>query len=393
MKALVNSCRFIVGILFIFSGLIKANDPIGLSYKMQEFFDLWKMSALDGITLTLSVLMIAFEIIAGVALLLGWKKKLISWLLLLLIVFFTFLTGYAYLSGKFSNCGCFGDCIPISSGASFAKDVVLLILILFLFFNRQYIQPVFSKSVTNAVLVVLALLSFGIQWYTLHYLPVLDCLPFKTGNYIPDKTKVPANSIPDSTEITFVYEKGGKKLEFNADHFPDDFNDSTYKFIDRYDKVIRKGTNNIPEIRGFDFQNSAGINVTQEILGGNYVLLLFHEDASTPVEKWKNGFEPVYHWAEKKKVPLYIISSLAPVVKQEIAATGFKGLEVLAGDRVMIRMAARTNPTLYLLKKGTIAGKWSYKKLDAALKVLKALPVVPPPAYQELISADTSSVK
>lgn len=393
MKALVTICRFIVGVLFIFSGLIKANDPIGLSYKMQEFFDLWKLSVLNGITLTLAVLMIAFEIIAGIALLLGWKKKLISWLLLLLIVFFTFLTGYAYLSGKFSNCGCFGDCIPISSGMSFAKDLVLLILILFLFFNRQYIGPLFSKGVTNLVLLVLALLSLGIQWYTLHYLPVLDCLPFKTGNSIPEKIKVPANSIPDSTEITFVYEKAGKKIEFNADHFPDDFNDSTYKFIDRYDKILKKGTNNIPEIRGFDFQNSAGQNVTPDILNNDYVLLLFHEDTSTPLDKWQQAFEPVYHWTQEKKVPLYIISSLAPVVKQEIAATDFKGLEVLPGDRVMIRMAARTNPTLYLLKKGIIAGKWSYKKMDAAIAVLKALPVVPPPAHQELISADSSSVK
>ncbi|HEX7754262.1 MAG TPA: BT_3928 family protein [Niabella sp.] len=393
MKALVTICRFIVGVLFIFSGLIKANDPIGLSYKMQEFFDLWKLSALNGITLTLAVLMIAFEIIAGIALLLGWKKKLISWLLLLLIVFFTFLTGYAYLSGKFSNCGCFGDCIPISSGTSFAKDLVLLILILFLFFNRQYIGPLFSKGVTNLVLLVLALLSLGIQWYPLHYLPVLDCLPFKTGNSIPEKIKVPANSIPDSTEITFVYEKAGKKIEFNADHFPDDFNDSTYKFIDRYDKILKKGTNNIPEIRGFDFQNSAGQNVTPDILNNDYVLLLFHEDTSTPLDKWQQAFEPVYHWTREKKVPLYIISSLAPVVKQEIAATDFKGLEVLPGDRVMIRMAARTNPTLYLLKKGIIAGKWSYKKMDAAIAVLKALPVVPPPAHQELISADSSSVK
>ncbi|AHF17255.1 hypothetical protein NIASO_04670 [Niabella soli DSM 19437] len=365
-----------MGVLFIFSGLIKANDPIGLSYKMQEFFDLWKMSALDGIALTLSIAMIAFEIIAGVALLLGWQKKLISWLLLLLIVFFTFLTGYAYLSGKFSNCGCFGDCIPISSKASFLKDVALLVLILLLFFNRKHIQPVFATRTTRLLLLISAVLSLGIQWYTLHYLPVLDCLPFKVGSYIPDKLKVPANAIPDSTEITFVYEKAGKKMEFNADHFPDDFNDSTYKFIDRYDKVIRKGTNAIPEIRGFDFQNSAGTTITQDILDVGYAVLLFHEDRSIALNKWEKGFEGIYQSATGKNIPVYIISSLAPLVKQEIATTGFKDLEVLAGDRVMIRMAARTNPTVYLFKKGTVIGKWSYKNFDAALSTVKQLPAV-----------------
>ncbi|MBO9617969.1 MAG: DoxX family protein [Niabella sp.] len=389
MKFLINICRVLVGVLFIFSGLIKANDPIGLSYKMQEFFDLWKMSWLDGISLALAIAMIAFEIIAGVALLLGWKKKLISWLLLLLIVFFTFLTGYAYLSGKFSNCGCFGDCIPISSQTSFLKDIALLLLILVLFFNRTYIQPLFAARATGVLLLISAALSLGIQWYTLHYLPVLDCLPFKVGSYIPDKLKVPANAIPDSTEITFVYEKAGKKMEFNADHFPDDFNDSLYKFIDRYDKVIRKGTNAIPEIRGFDFQNSAGATITQDILNAGYAVLLFHEDPSIALNKWAGGFAPIYQAAAQKNIPVYIISSLAPLVKQEIAATGFKNAEVLAGDRVMIRMASRTNPTVYLFKKGTVMGKWSYKNFDAAVHALQGLPALPPPVHQDAVLTDS----
>jgi len=376
MKILVNVCRVIVGVLFIFSGLIKANDPIGLSYKMQEFFDLWKMSSLNGITLTLSVHMITFEIIAGVALLLGWQKKRVSWLLLLLIVFFTFLTGYAYLSGKFSNCGCFGDCIPISSKTSFLKDIVLLVLILFLFFNQKYIHPVFSKQLTLVLLVVSVLFSFVAQWYTLKYLPVLDCLPFKQGSYIPDRLKIPANAIPDSTEIIFVYKKDGKKMEFNADNFPDDFDDSTYQFVDRYDKIIKHGSNNQPEIKGFDFADAAGNNVTQSILGADYVVLLFAEDLSGPLGRWQRGFEPVYQWSRRKNVPLYIISSTVAPMKQAISATGFRDVEVLGGDRIMIRMAARTNSTLYLLKKGTVAGKWSYANFDKALKALDNLPVI-----------------
>src|SRR4051794_9027008 len=140
MKKFLFVIRWIVGVLFIFSGLVKANDPLGLSYKMQEFFEIWNeglgkgsfalnhlliglFDFLHAHSLALSVIMIAFEIIAGVALLLGWRMKLFSWLLLLLIVFFTFLTGYAFLSGKFKNCGCFGDCLPITPLTSFLKDV------------------------------------------------------------------------------------------------------------------------------------------------------------------------------------------------------------------------------------------------------------------------------
>src|ERR1700733_10193181 len=125
-KTFLNTARLIVGVLFIFSGLIKANDPLGLSYKMQEFFEVWNLHGLNDFTLAFSVIMIVFEIVAGVAILLGWQMKLFSWLLLLLIVFFTFLTGYAYLSGKVRECGCFGDCIPLTAGESFTKDLVLL---------------------------------------------------------------------------------------------------------------------------------------------------------------------------------------------------------------------------------------------------------------------------
>src|SRR3982751_3110969 len=130
MKLLVNIVRVLVGLLFIFSGLVKANDPLGLAYKMEEYFELWNLAELNSIALGLSIVMIAFEIIAGIALLLGWQMRLFGWLLLLLIIFFTFLTGYAYFSGKFTNCGCFGDCIPITPKTSFLKDIVLTLLIL-----------------------------------------------------------------------------------------------------------------------------------------------------------------------------------------------------------------------------------------------------------------------
>src|SRR5215211_7328625 len=141
MKILVNIARIIVGILFIFSGLVKANDPLGLSYKMQEFFDVWGMSGLNDFTLAFSIIIIAFEIIAGVAVLIGWQFRLFSWLLLLLIIFFTFLTGYAVLSGKIRECGCFGDCIKLTAMDSFIKDLVLTGLIVLLFINRHKIKP------------------------------------------------------------------------------------------------------------------------------------------------------------------------------------------------------------------------------------------------------------
>src|SRR5689334_18417876 len=146
MRIFLNITRIIVGVLFIFSGLVKANDPLGLSYKMQEFFEVWGMTFLNHYTLAFSVMMIAFEIIAGVAVLVGWQMRLFSWLLLLLIIFFTFLTGYAYLSGKVRECGCFGDCIPLTADQSFMKDLGLLVLIGFLFYHRNKIKPALNAA-------------------------------------------------------------------------------------------------------------------------------------------------------------------------------------------------------------------------------------------------------
>src|SRR5580700_4264140 len=214
MKILISIIRSLVGILFIFSGLVKADDPLGLSYKMQEFFEVWNFHWLDHFTLAFSVLMIVFEIVAGVALLLGWRIRLFSWLLLLLILFFTFLTGYAYLSGKVRECGCFGDCIPLTAGESFAKDLLLLVLILFLVAVRGRISPVFRSAAASVFLLTLAsLLTIVFQWYVLVHLPVVDCLPYKAGNNLLEKRKAPPGSVPDSTVITLVYEKGGKQLE------------------------------------------------------------------------------------------------------------------------------------------------------------------------------------
>ena len=351
-----------------------AIDPNGLSYKMQEFFDLWGMSAFNGTTLWLSVFMNAFEIFAGVALLLGWRPKLINWLLLLLIIFFTFLTGYAYLSGKFKSCGCFGDCIPITSGVSFAKDIILLVLILFLFFNSKYISPVFSKRVTAIFLIISAAFTFLLQWYVLNYLPIVDCLPYKVGNNIRQKMQMPANAVPDSTVINFVYKKDGKDVSFTADNFPADFDDSTYTFVKREDKIIRPGKNNIPAIRSFTFSDKNGVEMGQAILDSPHIFLLFVEDMSQPLSKWQQGFERFYEIAKAQNIPVYLITSTRSATEAAIANTSFKEIPVLDGDRVLIRAAARVIPTLFQLKKGTITGKWSFRQFAKAQKAINNVP-------------------
>jgi len=375
MKTLISVTRGLVGILFIFSGLVKADDPLGLSYKMQEFFEVWNFHWLDHFTLTFSVLMIVFEIVAGVAILLGWRMRLFSWLLLLLIIFFTFLTGYAYLSGKVRECGCFGDCIPLTAGESFTKDLVLLVLIVFLFGVRDRIRPLLPQTGSVAVLALATLLSFAFQWYVLVHLPVVDCLPYRVGNNMLEKMKPPPGAIPDSTVITMVYERKGQKLEFDASHFPKDFDDS-YHFVSRYDKLIRKG-NAEPAIKDFNLLTGGGTDTTQDVLTAKgYKLFIYMKDLDF-VPHTSEGFGEVITMAKAKSIPVFFITGDYDNLILWVRQKGLDSLvTVLKCDATATKTAARSldKPTLYLLKNATILKKWSYKDYNAAIPSVAELP-------------------
>lgn len=372
MKHLLTISRIIVGILFIFSGLIKANDPLGLSYKMQEFFEVWGWHSLNDYTLAFSVLMIAFEIIAGVAVLVGWKMRLFSWLLLLLIIFFTFLTGYALFSGKIKECGCFGDCIPLQASQSFIKDLILLALIAFIFAFRDRIQPALNIRNSLLILFFTVIFSFSLQWYVLQHLPVVDCLPYKVGNNIPEKMKIPPGAIPDSTVINFVYETKGKQVEFTADKFPDDFNDSTYKFIKRYDKLVRKG-NAESSIKDFSLQSIYENDTTQALLNEeSYQLFLFLKN-DYKLGEWADVLSIVMKEAGKKNIAGFLVTNIQIEELRNDPPPVFLEFTPLRCDATAIKTAARTNPTLYLVKKGTIIQKWGYADFEQAVRFLNSL--------------------
>ncbi len=355
-----------VGILFIFSGLIKANDPLGLSYKMQEFFGAWHTTYLNDYALALSLVMNVFEVVAGVAIIVGWRIKLFSWLLLLLIIFFTFLTGYATLSGRFTSCGCFGDCVPLTPLQSFIKDLVLLILILVLFINKNRIQPLIVRERQAFSILFLTVIAVSLlQIYVLKYLPVLDCLPYKKGNDIIEQMKVPAGAVSDSFALTFQYKKGGKKVEFDEEHFPADF-DSTYEFVSRYDKLIRKGTAT-PPISDFALQTINGNDTTSSILSlPNYVLVFVQN-----FERWKEqaaNFNEINNACKAAHIPLFVVTPNPQQALQNVPNTN-----VLRCDATVLKTAARVNSTYFVMKKAVIEGKESYASKDKVLSYLHSI--------------------
>jgi uncharacterized membrane protein YphA (DoxX/SURF4 family) len=357
MKAILTITRYLVGILFIFSGLIKANDPLGLSYKMQEFFEVWGLHSLNDFTLAFSVLMIAFEIIAGVAVLIGWQMRLFSWLLLLLIIFFTFLTGYALFSGKIKTCGCFGDCIPLTADQSFIKDLLLLVGILLLFVNRNRITSYMGSRSSLLILALTTFFSFGLQWYVLNYLPILDCLPYKKGVRITEQMKIPAGAIPDSTVITFVYNKGGQELEFTADQFPDDFDESVYTFVRRYDKLIRKG-NAEPKIKDFVLLAPTGTDTTDAILAqpGEMHWLFIQALNENDKKSILRELDQLASTVRSSGRPVYIITPIAKDVEAFLTASKTPFF-VFRSDAVAVKTAARYPATIYRLMDGVVVEK------------------------------------
>src|SRR5690554_3073128 len=186
MKYIVNISRILVGVLFIISGFVKLNDPLGFSYKLQEYFsaDVLNIPFLEPYALAISIFVVIFEVILGIFLLIGYKPKFTVWSLLGMIVFFTFLTFYSAYFNKVTDCGCFGDAIPLTPWESFYKDVVLLVLILILFAGQKYIKPLFDNMMNAGITALTFILSAYFGYHVLNHLPVWDFRAYKTGTDI-----------------------------------------------------------------------------------------------------------------------------------------------------------------------------------------------------------------
>jgi len=350
MQNFLKILRWSVGLLFIFSGLIKANDPLGLSYKMQEFFDVWGIAFLSDYTLGFALVMNTLEIVAGIALIIQYPYKQTLWLLLGLIVFFSFLTGYALFSGKIKTCGCFGDCIPLTPKTSFIKDIVLLISIVILLIYHKKIKLNTNKYLGIFVLLLTSsAVGYG-QYYVMAHLPVIDCLPYKVGNDIVDKMKEPEGAIKDSISIQMEFEKAGKTYFFDANHFPENF-DSSYKYKNRKEVLVSKGNGLLPAIVDFEITNSKGIDTTKQLFATEipYVLVFTGKiGANVP---WENLLSSLH----KKYKLVYIVTADKAGAQQFLAKEN-----ILIGDITMLKTAARVWPSILVMNGSTIMQKTSY---------------------------------
>lgn len=372
MKIAVNISRILVGVLFIFSGMVKAIDPLGLGYKMQEFFEAWAasgflpqlMNSLHAQATTFSICMIAVEVVIGVALLVGWKKNIILILLLLLTIFFTFLTGYVLFSGKIRACGCFGDCIPLTPIQTFTKDITLLVLIVFIIIGRKYVQPIFTNILDGVIVLISFAVVLIVQFYVLKHLPLKDCLPFKKGNDILELRKMPEGAIPDEFSYVFVYEKDGSKKEFTTENLPD----SSWNFVERIQKLVKEGKNNVPLINDFSLVDADGLNVTDSLLSQPRIYYLFFlQNMRDNTAKWTTAFSELSKRASEEQQPIYIVTSDPDNVNHFFNELNQYNIPVFASDATAIKTAARATPTLFAMKGPVVQEKYSWADIGKAI--------------------------
>ena len=357
MKIITQVSRVLVGVLFILSGFIKANDTIGFSYKLVEYFEVFHMPFLESYAIPFAMVICIFEIIVGVALLAGAYSKLNAWLLLLMIIFFTLLTGYSAITNKVTDCGCFGDAIKLKPVQSFIKDLVLLVFIGFIFIGHHHIRPLFNKSIQTIGLGISLLVTTAFTLYTFMFLPKIDFLPYKVGNNIKSLMTYPANAERDSFEMIFIYEKEGRQIEIGMNQL--NTIDETYTFKDRKDKLIKAGF----KLPIFDFKlyNDASIEYTDSLLADtvNFKLLIVQLDIKQSRKGTAEALADLTTPFIAQGNQVWGLTSTSHDIVELYRHEYHLMYDYYMMDPTPLKSIVRSNPGVVLLKGNTVVKKWS----------------------------------
>lgn len=353
MKALRITARIIVGLAFIFSGTVKAIDPLGSAYKFQDYFRAFNISFLKELSLPLAILLCTAEFIAGLSVLTGMRQKTGITVIMILMIIFTPLTFVLALTNPVSDCGCFGDAVHLTNWQTFGKNIILLALALVLYLNRKKANIAF-KAVNEWITIGAATFLFVIFCvYNLRNLPVIDFLPYKTGVKIEDNMTMPENATTDKFQTTFIYEKDGIRKEFDLSNYP--ASDTTWKFIDQKSVLIEKGYQ--PPIHDFIITSKEGEDLTGKILAHNglTVFMISKKLEEAGKNRILDGFG-LGRYCINNGIDFYILTASGT----EETRNYENGLQVCTTDETTLKTMIRSNPGYMLLENGIIKGKWSW---------------------------------
>ncbi len=353
MKIIRTATRIIIGLVFIFSGVVKAIDPLGTAYKFHDYFQAFHLGFLYNLSLPLAILMCLIEFISGFSVITGLRYKTGLWGVLLILLVFTPLTLILALTNPVSDCGCFGDAIHLTNWQTFGKNIILFALLIIVFTGRKHPVKSPGKKTEWAILAAVSAAFILFSLANLRYLPVMDFLPYKKGTKIADKMIIPEGVAVDKYETTFIYEKEGVKKEFSLSNYPAE--DSTWKFVEQKSILVKKGY--VPPIHDFMVTSLSGEDLTQKILNDpGYSLLMVSKKLSGAKHKALSEGFILGNYCKSNNINFYILTSSG---NDEV--NGYEnGLTFCSVDETTLKTMVRANPGYVLLKDGIIIGKWSW---------------------------------
>ena len=371
LKMIVNLCRIIVAVTFIFSGFVKAIDPIGTQYKLQDYLGAIGMAGIlpNWTLLAVAVFLAAIEFCIGIFLLFAIQRRLISKLTVAFMAFMTMVTVWIVVADPVKDCGCFGDALHLTNTETLIKNIVLLVCSLAIMYRPLAMFRFVSKSnqwiVTNYTIVFI-LVSSGLSLY---YLPIFDFRPYHIGVNIPRGMEIPKGAKLPQFKTTFIMEKNGQRKEFTLDNYPDD----SWKFIDS--KTVQTSEGYIPPIHDFSItDNKTGLDLTNSVLSHKgYTFLLIAPHLETADDSNFGDIDRLYEYAQSYDIPFYCLTaSTTKAIKRWIDLTGAE-YPFCITDEAVLKTIIRSNPGLLLLKDGTIINKWSHNNLPNEAKLSRPI--------------------
>jgi uncharacterized membrane protein YphA (DoxX/SURF4 family) len=369
-KIAVEISRIILGLVFIFSGFVKAVDPWGGAYKIQDYFDAFGFSDFNFLAMPLSFLQAAVEFGVGISLLIGIYRQINSILALLIMLFMTPLTLYLAIANPVTDCGCFGDALVISNWHTFYKNIFLLIAAIIVFAWSALMFTFFSRKRYFRTSLWIYIFIIGVSLYCFRYLPVIDFRPYKIGANIPEKMKIPENAEQPEYDIKLLYSQDGMVKEFSLDNYPKD--DSTWTFVDTKTRLVKKGYE--PPIHDFSITDADGNDITHEIIyNRSYTFLLIAHKLEEASDSNVDKINDIYDFSKEAGYNFYTLtSSLPEIIRNWIKNTGAE-YPFCTTDDITLKTIIRSNPGLLLIKDGTVIKKWPNTNLPDIEKLNKLI--------------------
>ncbi|HBR55527.1 MAG TPA: DoxX family protein [Flavobacteriaceae bacterium] len=404
MKYIVGFLRIFVGIFFIISGFIKLNDPVGFSFKLKDYFapDVLNLEFLVPFALVIALFVVIFEVLLGIMLIVGYAKKFTLWSLLLMIVFFTFLTFYSAYFNKVTDCGCFGDALKLTPWESFWKDVVLSIMILILFFGKKHIQPFFSKFGRTIIVFVSFIACMVFAYYVLQHLPWIDFRAYKIGANIQKGMEVPEGAPKPIFEYNWKFNVNGEEVIVTTNG---DYPQQEGEFIGVETTEIQKGYE--PPVHDFSIEREGENYTTQFLEAENLIVVIAYNLQNTEFDGYSN-IKKVTDRALELGYQVIGLSASSQEKTAQLVEDYKLNFKFYFCDETTLKTIVRSNPGILELQKGTIKQKLHWNdapelQLEKKEKAIPAFDVglkqrldsiaVLDQRYRKLMQADTPEAR